>query len=122
MLKENTIHHHNNGNKEHKQRDTVHAVHHLYVCVGRVGRVSFPQVEIGQDLLPNATFHNFSVFYKITKKIGGYPYICSPQGELAQLARALAWHARGHRFDSVILHKNREYRIGVSGFLITQIG
>jgi hypothetical protein len=27
------------------------------------------------------------------------------QGELAQLARALAWHARGHRFDSGILHK-----------------
>ena len=25
-------------------------------------------------------------------------------GELAQLARALAWHARGHRFDSGILH------------------
>jgi hypothetical protein len=27
------------------------------------------------------------------------------EGELAQLARALAWHARGHRFDSGILHK-----------------
>ncbi len=27
-----------------------------------------------------------------------------PYGELAQLARALAWHARGHRFDSGILH------------------
>ena len=27
-----------------------------------------------------------------------------PNGELAQLARALAWHARGHRFDSGILH------------------
>ena len=27
------------------------------------------------------------------------------QGALAQLARALAWHARGHRFDSVMLHK-----------------
>ena len=27
-----------------------------------------------------------------------------PLGELAQLARALAWHARGHRFDSGILH------------------
>ena len=27
-----------------------------------------------------------------------------PQGGLAQLARALAWHARGHRFDSDILH------------------
>jgi hypothetical protein len=26
------------------------------------------------------------------------------QGGLAQLARALAWHARGHRFDSDILH------------------
>jgi hypothetical protein len=26
-------------------------------------------------------------------------------GELAQLARALAWHARGRRFDSDILHK-----------------
>ncbi len=25
-------------------------------------------------------------------------------GELAQLARALALHARGHRFDSGILH------------------
>jgi hypothetical protein len=28
-------------------------------------------------------------------------------GELAQLARALAWHARGRRFDSDILHKRR---------------
>ena len=27
------------------------------------------------------------------------------EGELAQLARALAWHARGRRFDSDILHK-----------------
>ena len=28
-------------------------------------------------------------------------------GGLAQLARALAWHARGHRFDSDILHEAR---------------
>ena len=27
------------------------------------------------------------------------------QGELAQLARALDLHSRGHRFDSDILHK-----------------
>ena len=27
-------------------------------------------------------------------------------GGLAQLARALAWHARGHRFDSDILHRS----------------
>ena len=31
-------------------------------------------------------------------------YLHSQNGELAQLARALAWHARGHRFDSGILH------------------
>ncbi len=28
-----------------------------------------------------------------------------PIGELAHLARALAWHARGNRFDSGILHQ-----------------
>ena len=27
-------------------------------------------------------------------------------GGLAQLARALAWHARGHRFDPDILHRS----------------
>ena len=34
-------------------------------------------------------------------------YFCTRNGGLAQLARALAWHARGHRFDSDILHKKR---------------
>ena len=29
----------------------------------------------------------------------------SDLGGLAQLARALAWHARGQRFESVILHQ-----------------
>jgi hypothetical protein len=40
--------------------------------------------------------------------IAGSLYICTrkaAEGGLAQLARALAWHARGHRFDSGILHK-----------------
>ena len=33
-------------------------------------------------------------------------------GGLAQLARAFAWHARGHRFDSDILHIiNRAFRV-----------
>ena len=31
------------------------------------------------------------------------------RGALAQLARALAWHARGHRFDSVMLHKTKPH-------------
>ena len=32
------------------------------------------------------------------------------RGALAQLARALAWHARGHRFDSVMLHKKKRFQ------------
>ncbi len=117
VLEKDPVDHYNNGNKKHEQGDAVHTMHHLYVHIPGIGRVSFAQVEVSKNLLPNTTFHNFSLFYKITEKIGGYPYICSPQGELAQLARALAWHARGHRFDSVILHFNREHRIGVPGFL-----
>jgi hypothetical protein len=31
-------------------------------------------------------------------------YICYSFGGLAQLARALHWQCRGHRFESVILH------------------
>ena len=31
-------------------------------------------------------------------------YTLNITGGLAQLARALAWHARGHRFDPDILH------------------
>ena len=37
-------------------------------------------------------------------------------GGLAQLARALAWHARGHRFDPDILHFG--YRSGISGSIV----
>ena len=39
--------------------------------------------------------------------------VSSISGGLAQLARALAWHARGHRFDPDILHnksKESEYK------------
>ena len=35
------------------------------------------------------------------------------QGGLAQLARALAWHARGHRFDPDILHLS-----GITHFIV----
>ena len=36
-------------------------------------------------------------------------YICNPIGGLAQLARALAWHARGRRFDPDTLHEAVEF-------------
>ena len=35
-------------------------------------------------------------------------YCLSVFGGLAQLARALAWHARGHRFDPDILHNSQQ--------------
>ncbi len=39
------------------------------------------------------------------------PIFAAHSGGLAQLARALAWHARGHRFDSVILHFKKKVHI-----------
>ena len=57
----------------------------------------------------SATFGTSSQI--ISKKCFGITesrsYVCthiSQNGGLAQLARALAWHARGHRFESDILH------------------
>ena len=44
-----------------------------------------------------------------------FPYFCATQGGLAQLARALAWHARGHRFDSDILHLILKHLLGKTG-------
>ena len=40
----------------------------------------------------------------VFRGFGKFHYICPVYGGLAQLARALAWHARGHQFDPVILH------------------
>jgi hypothetical protein len=40
------------------------------------------------------------------KLISLISYISAIVGELAQMARALVWQTRGHRFDSGILHKN----------------
>jgi hypothetical protein len=39
-----------------------------------------------------------------------------PAGGLAQLARAFAWHAKGHRFDSGNLHKKYSPFIGTFYF------
>ena len=38
-------------------------------------------------------------------------YLCPANGGLAQLARALAWHARGHEFEPRILHQTRNSRM-----------
>ena len=55
-------------------------------------------MEVGSSNLPGTTSMN-DTFVR-NEKYGG----------LAQLARALAWHARGHRFDPDILHIVKEKR------------
>ena len=42
------------------------------------------------------------------------------QGGLAQLARALAWHARGHRFEPDILHGNRKAALKGTAFYVVK--
>ncbi len=48
--------------------------------------------------VPQQSFRRFVWFFKNSS------YLCIRNGGLAQLARALAWHARGHEFESRILH------------------
>ena len=45
-----------------------------------------------------------SIFSGRYLEIKNFRYLCTHNGGLAQLARALAWHARGHQFDPGILH------------------
>ena len=45
-------------------------------------------------------------------------YLCPRYGGLAQLARALAWHARGHRFEPGILHHRRLFQCETACFYI----
>ena len=45
-------------------------------------------------------------------------FAAANEGALAQLARALAWHARGHRFDSVMLHNPAQS----AGFFLSRKG
>ena len=52
--------------------------------------------------------------YFFLPKIAGIKfscYLCPRNGGLAQLARALAWHARGHEFESRILHQETTQKI-----------
>ena len=41
-------------------------------------------------------------------------------GGLAQLARALAWHARGHRFEPDILHRKRKSSPFRAAFMVVK--
>jgi hypothetical protein len=94
-------------------------MHHLDVNVARLIRIALADIEICQNLLPHN--NTFLLVLKIPRNLEKWrkgSYICSLAGELAQLARALAWHARGHRFDSVILHS---FKSPSGGFFIYPI-
>ena len=54
-------------------------------------------MEVGSSSLPGTTQRPQANVLRQLKAIYS-------NGGLAQLARALAWHARGHRFDPDILH------------------
>ena len=75
-------------------------MHEFDINIPRLIGVPFADIEISQYLIPNIVFH----LTKVTENYFGLPIFALLPGELAQLARALAWHARGHRFDSDILH------------------
>ena len=57
-------------------------------------------MEVGSSNLPGTTI----AWRFIVDRAEAIAEIKNPNGGLAQLARALAWHARGHRFDPDILH------------------
>ena len=59
--------------------------------------------------------------YSIAKK-SIILYRVSQKGGLAQLARALAWHARGHRFEPDILHTTRQERSNSFLFFCVRCG
>ena len=48
-------------------------------------------------------------------------YIWRPFGGLAQLARALRWQRRGHRFESDILHSNYPVLFSIGFFVYPNI-
>ena len=54
-------------------------------------------MEVGSSSLPGTT-------QRPKANVLGQVESIYSSGGLAQLARALAWHARGHRFDPDILH------------------
>lgn len=62
------------------------------------GRPALPPLRTAAMVIRRSIF---SGHYLEIKK---FRYLCTHNGGLAQLARALAWHARGHQFDPGILH------------------
>src|ERR1043165_5854628 len=103
--------HHNKADQEHDKGDPVHAVHHADVNVTRFVGIPLAEIEINENLTPhNLEFNGAEApKIKIPRNLVNWcasGYICIPfqgaplrekgsfyHGGLAQLVRALAWHA-----------------------------
>jgi hypothetical protein len=91
----------NEPRQKHKDRDPVDPMHIPHpLRVWRI-RVPFFNIEVFPNLPPDS--HKVKLLQN-PLYLHPLPNTGSEPGELAQLARALAWHARGRRFDSDILH------------------
>ena len=115
--------------QEHKNGDPVNPMHIPHPLRVRCIRIPFLDVEVFRYLSPDS--HNqisaknrrrpfpqltpiflncfdqkSSIFALPIPTHTTGPTAGHTPGELAQLARALAWHARGRRFDSDILHSH----------------
>lgn len=72
--------HNYDANEEHEKRNSVHAMHHGYINVFRVVRVSFTDVQVGEYLVPDALFHSKSYFYKVMQNFSKRLYLQPTRG------------------------------------------
>ena len=76
----------------------------------------FSPIPAAED--PNVRKTDRKFFRANLVRIEKSDYLCPRNGGLAQLARALAWHARGHEFESRILHKETLQTPRFAGFFV----
>ena len=83
-------------------------------------RICQPFFQKIQNFLRGAAAPLFKIFWKNLKKVlTNWHNLCIMHlapGRLAQLARASAWRAEGHRFESYIVHQTNPHPFGW-GFL-----
>ena len=61
--------HYDYRDQEHKQRDAVHAVHHLYINVPWIVWITLTNIQVSKNLIPDALFHKTGDFLiKLQKK------------------------------------------------------
>jgi hypothetical protein len=102
-----------NGRQEHKDGDPVDPMHVFYPPFTRRVGIPLPDIKVFRYLPPYAHEMDIYTLCKVHPAQMGRqmffsaisPIFAVPNGGLAQLARAFAWHAKGHRFDSGNLHK-----------------